>query len=173
MSTVYLVTGANRGIGFGLVKLLAGRPDAFVYAAVRNPTKSAELVDLANSFKNIRVLKADVVDEKELKAAAQIIANESGHIDVIFANAGISEGFNKVAAAPLETYRKNFDVNTLGTVATFLATYKLLEKTKRPEGGVFFAVSTKLGSIGDGIPFIDAATYGASKAALNYIVKRI
>jgi len=63
------------------------------------------------------------------------------------------------------------EVNTIGVLALFQASWPLLQKSKQP---IFMALSSGVGSIGDmgSIPLL-ATAYGASKAALNYIVRKI
>ncbi len=64
--TTYLVTGANRGIGFEMAKhLLAGDAEARVVAAARNPDLAAELQALVKAHEGRAVtLKLDLVSQK-------------------------------------------------------------------------------------------------------------
>jgi hypothetical protein len=104
--TVYLVSGANRGIGksnptqsarlsltsvlpgLGLVKALATRPEAIVFAGARNPSSANELGELAKTQKNVHVLKLTSCDEADNRAAVAEIKRTAGALHVVIANAG-------------------------------------------------------------------------------------
>jgi NAD(P)-dependent dehydrogenase (short-subunit alcohol dehydrogenase family) len=104
--TVYLVSGANRGIGesnpaqsaklsltsalpgLGLVKALATRPDTVVFAGARNPSSANALGELAKTQKNVHVLKLTSCDETDNRAAAAEIKRIAGALHVVIANAG-------------------------------------------------------------------------------------
>jgi hypothetical protein len=105
--TVYLVSGANRGIGdgtfpgrtpklmltsmlpgLGLVKAIATRPDTVVFAGARNPSSASELDELAKTQKNVHVLKLTSCDEADNRAAVAEIKRTAGALHVVIANAG-------------------------------------------------------------------------------------
>lgn len=65
--------------------------------------------------------------------------------------------------------RDHFEVNTLGPQLLFQTFAPLLFASSAPH---FVAISTTVGSISMKLP-IPAAAYGASKAALNYLVAQI
>lgn len=66
---------------------------------------------------------------------------------------------------------EHVDVNAAGVVRLFQATLPLLQKAKRP---VFIVVSSVAGSIADmeRVTF-PISSYGASKATVNYLVRRM
>ena len=92
-------------------------------------------------------------------------------LDVVIANAGISNFYGPAISTPLSEVRNHFEVNAIGSLALFQATWPLLEAAPKP---TFVVVSTGLASIGDmdGFP-MPVAAYGASKAAINYITRKI
>jgi NAD(P)-dependent dehydrogenase (short-subunit alcohol dehydrogenase family) len=107
-STVYLVSGANRGIGklsavkdisghraltslntgLGLVKALAARADTVVFAGARDPASASELRELADQKKNVHILKLVSCDEDGNCAAVEEIKRVAGALHVVIANAG-------------------------------------------------------------------------------------
>jgi norsolorinic acid ketoreductase len=67
--------------------------------------------------------------------------------------------------------QNHFEINTIGPVRMFQASLPLLKKAQDPK---FIVISSVIGTIGglDQIPFPNAA-YGASKAASNYLTRKI
>ncbi|KAJ6513652.1 NAD(P)-binding protein [Mycena vitilis] len=170
--TVYLVSGANRGIGLGLVTALAARPDTVVYAGARDLTKVPALDELAKKYPGVvHAVKLTSTDETDNKAAVKEIEAQQGRLDVVIANAGISKYYNTVLATPVQEFRDHWEVNTLGVVVLWQAAGPLLLKspTKAPK---FFAISTGGASIGQHFN-IQAGAYASSKTAMNFIVKQI
>ena len=84
-ATVTTVTGANRGIGFGLVKSLADRPDAVVFAGVRDVSKTDDLRKIGD---NVHPVTINAGNAEDNKAAVETMRNVAGGVDVVIANAG-------------------------------------------------------------------------------------
>ncbi|KAH7112091.1 hypothetical protein B0J11DRAFT_186915 [Dendryphion nanum] len=183
MSTpkIYLITGANRGIGSGFTKFLLQRPSTTVIAAVRDPSHSTskDLADLpAAKDSKLILVPLDSSVESAPKKAVEIIKQDYDikHIDVVIANAGIGADGGKVRTTTTENITKHFAVNTIGPVLLFQATADLLQASpsKNP---IFVAISTMIGSMGsmemlEGFPTTHSP-YGGSKAALNWFVRRL
>ncbi|KAJ3501769.1 hypothetical protein NLJ89_g9193 [Agrocybe chaxingu] len=171
---VYLITGANRGIGLGLVnELLKRHQDVFVYAGVRDPSKATALQELSNKYPGkIEIAKLISADEQTHKDLAKVITNKHGYVDVVIANAGVNDYFGAVGVTPVDVWRKHFDVNATGVVLLFQAVLPLLKASK--SAPKFIPITSGGGSLTAYIsaPF-EITVYGASKAALNYITRRI
>ncbi|KAJ7648070.1 hypothetical protein FB45DRAFT_705773, partial [Roridomyces roridus] len=172
MSTklVYLVTGSNRGIGYGLVSKLAERPNAVIFAGARDPSVQS-LRDLAEKYSNVHPIKFVVNDKANNEAAVADIKKTAGQLDVVVANAAVVESFVPVAKAPIESYQEHLEINMLGTIVLFQAAQELLLAS--PTGAPIFAyISTDLASLSNfGGPSI--SIYGASKIAGNFIIKAL
>ena len=172
----YLITGANRGIGLGLTTSLLARSNVLVIAAVRDPSasssKALSSLPIGPSSKLI-VVKVDAAAPTAACDAETTLHTQHGisKLDVVIANAGISKYYGPAATTPLSEVRDHYEVNVSGPLAIFQATWPLLEKSEAP---IYVAVSTGAASIGDmgDIPF-PLTAYGASKAALNFIVRKI
>ncbi|KAL1724384.1 hypothetical protein EV715DRAFT_260240 [Schizophyllum commune] len=92
--TVYLLTGANRGIGLGLAKQIAARPDTIVFAGARNPDRATDLHALAAAHPGrVHVLKIVSADRASNAAAVKEVKRVAGRLDVVIANAGMSDCF--------------------------------------------------------------------------------
>ncbi|CDZ96885.1 nad-binding protein [Phaffia rhodozyma] len=90
-TTVYLVTGANRGIGLSIVKALATSPKNVIFAGVRTPASATALHELAKSSEAaINVVELVSADTESNHKAAEEIKKAAGRVDVIIANAGES-----------------------------------------------------------------------------------
>src|SRR5437764_12342688 len=73
-----LVTGANRGIGQGLVEEALRRGATRVYAGTRQPLDHAD--------GRVTPLTLDVTDEAQIQAAVETV----GSLDILINNAGVS-----------------------------------------------------------------------------------
>ena len=168
-NTVYFITGANRGLGLGLVKAYSSKQNTTVFATIRNPDAATELIDLAKRNPNVHILKLAVDSESDARAAAAEVERLSGGIDVVIANAGILNYTGSGLQTPIAAVEEHFRINTLGPLILFQSLYPLL---KARSARKFVVVSTKAASIKDIVPLAITA-YGSSKAALNFIARRL
>ncbi|KAK0637465.1 putative NADP(+)-dependent dehydrogenase [Bombardia bombarda] len=175
MSTTVLITGANRGIGRGLAEAYLARPDHTVIAGVRSPSHSTALslnsITPASGSRLVLVKLDSKSDTDADEAVATLKAAGISHLDVLIANAGVAGTYAKVDALELADTREYFEVNTLGPVKVFKALFPLLKEAKEAK---FVGITTNVSSIQDLEEHAQymLASYGASKAALNYLVRR-
>ncbi|KGO47994.1 Short-chain dehydrogenase/reductase SDR [Penicillium expansum] len=175
-NTVYLITGASRGIGRGLLGTFLARPNTTVIAAVRDPAgasaQSLQSLSKGNSSILI-VVKIDAKSPTDPAAAVETLQTEHGidHLDVVIANAGISEDISPVHKASISVVQEHIEVNAYGPIYLYQAFYALLKKSAKP---TFVGVGSPLGSIGgmDQRPYPNTG-YGSSKAMLHWIVRKI
>ncbi|KAJ6555167.1 hypothetical protein DFH09DRAFT_1165689 [Mycena vulgaris] len=165
--TVYLISGANRGIGYALAAALAARPETVVFAGARDPA-ARSLQDLAAKHPNVHPVKLTFADQADNEAAIAEVRKIAGQLDVIIANAH-PKYFGTFATTPISEFKDHWEVNTLGTVVLFQAAHTLLlaSPTKAP---IFALISTSGASMGRYF-HIQATAYGSSKAAANFLVK--
>jgi NAD(P)-dependent dehydrogenase (short-subunit alcohol dehydrogenase family) len=103
---VYLISGANRGIGkdavcdtlpesnespigLELVKSLLAQEDTVVFAGARDPLQALHLQSLVKDNANkLHVVQLISADEANNKSVAEQIKASVGRLDVVIANAG-------------------------------------------------------------------------------------
>ena len=169
MPQAWFVTGANRGIGFEIVKFAASR-GYIVFAGVRDPSKASALSQLAGQYDHqIHVVKLVSTSASDAAAAAKIVQDTTGGLDVVIANAGIANNWQPIEDVDIASVLEHFEVNTVGTIVLFQALYSLLLKRHTRK---FVTISSNAASIGDIFDFPHTA-YGTSKAALNFVTQSI
>ncbi|KZT54355.1 NAD(P)-binding protein [Calocera cornea HHB12733] len=170
--TVYLVSGANRGIGLGLVTSLAARDNVVVFAGARNPSSASDLKTLQAKYPGkVHILKLTSADAADNTAAAEEIKRVTGKLDVVIANAGIANFFGTILNTPLDSMREHYDVNVVGPTLLFQSVWPLLEQSTKPE---FVIISSIAGSIAGGASLpAGILAYGASKAGANFLAMKL
>ncbi|KAL2153601.1 hypothetical protein VTH82DRAFT_4756 [Thermothelomyces myriococcoides] len=193
-NTVYLITGANRGIGHAVTTLLLSRPHTTVIATSRNPAASLDPASFPEgkihpTSRLVPVLlddgdgDSDPAQADPARASRTLAArlrDEHGvtALDVVVANAGGSACTGDVLTTDPEVMVRDFRVNAAGTARLFQAVWPLLEcKEGGPAGWEkkkFIYISSTLGSIGilDQESFPEIA-YGMSKVAANWFVHKV
>ncbi|GIZ44664.1 hypothetical protein CKM354_000785500 [Cercospora kikuchii] len=176
----YLVTGATRGIGLAFVANLLTRSAVTVVAGVRDPTKASKILsDLPKATDSkLLIVKLDSsVDSDPDEAVAQL-QKEYGvdALDVVIANARTAHSLSPIMQATTKVINEHFIVTTLGPLRLAQATAPLPKNSKsgRP---VFLAITSFVGTISSMEHFHYLPNlltpYGASKAALNWLVLRL
>jgi len=171
----YLITGANRGIGKGLLEAFIARDETIVIAAVRDVNKSTK--DLAavpvGRGSKIIIVKVDATVDTDPAAAVKELESKYSisKIDVVIANSGLMSTIMPTLETPATDVRNQFEVNTIGPLNLIQAFFPLLSKSPAPR---FLVITSSLGSIGDmenlQVPFFG---YGLTKAATNYLVRKL
>ncbi|ROW04733.1 hypothetical protein VMCG_04816 [Cytospora schulzeri] len=167
---IYLITGANRGIGRGLFDHYVARPNITVIAAVRNVEIAQGLLSVHRG-ENTKVIitKIDSASKTDpYDAVKDIEAKGVDHIDVIISSAGIAK-MNTIEDIPLEDFEEVLQVNALSVMILYKATLPLLRKASHPARFAF--ISAAGGSLNDmpKYPYPNIS-YVASKALANVIV---
>jgi NAD(P)-dependent dehydrogenase (short-subunit alcohol dehydrogenase family) len=133
---VALVTGAGGGIGSATARLLA--EDGATIALLDRRLEAAEAVarDLSRLGSRALAIKADVSDEKDVRAAVAHLTAELGRLDVVVNNAGVAE-HGSIRDSTVGQWRRVLDVNLLGT---FLVTQQAAAAMS--EGGTIVNVAS-------------------------------
>ena len=132
--TIVLITGANRGIGKGLLERYLAKPDHIVIAANRDPNHatSKALADLRKTEgSSLLVIKIDAtVPTDAAEAMKQLQSHGIDRLDIVIANAGISYIWPKVSEVKVEDMQKHTVPNTYGVIWLYQATLPLLKRSK-------------------------------------------
>ncbi|HXZ68377.1 MAG TPA: SDR family oxidoreductase [Alphaproteobacteria bacterium] len=165
--TTVLITGASRGIGFGLARHHLESGDT-VIAACRNPSKAKALKALKGADR-LRIMKLDVTSGKSVAALKGEVGNVP--IDILYNNAGIAGPHNQtVDDVDYEGWTETFETNTQGPLRVALAFKDNLKAAK----GKIVNITSGLGSIAfasaDVFPIY---AYRSSKAALNMTMRTL
>ena len=159
---VALVTGANRGIGFEVCRVL-GRHGAKVVLASRDSEKGRKAASILQSEGlDVVCRELDITSQDSVAELAAWAEATYGKLDVLVNNAGIMPNKKTVLEATLDEAESMWQVNTLGAWRTSLA---LLPLMQRNAWGRIVNVSSEAGSMQrmTGV----AVAYRVSKAALN------
>ncbi|KAH7137414.1 short-chain dehydrogenase [Dactylonectria estremocensis] len=177
----YLVTGARRGIGKGIVRALLQQPATTVIAAVRefSPDTCKILDALPKAVESkLIIIKIDAAVHSD-PAEAMAVLQRDHHIDfidVVIANAGIAHSGKPVLQNSMDSITDHLLVNTLGPVSLLQATAPFL-KASKSRSPIFVAISSLVGSISGMELLADlppaVSPYGGSKAALNWFLRRV
>ncbi|MGW3949910.1 SDR family oxidoreductase [Streptomyces sp. NPDC004752] len=159
-----LVTGANKGIGKHIARLLAAE-GLTVYVGARDLGRGQRAVEEIGA--DARLLVLDVTDPDGIaQAAAQV-----KRLDVLVNNAGISPSLASPADTLVEEYRRTYETNVFGVVAVTNAFLPALGRSPHPRivnissGTASLTWSTNPNP--QFTPGSGGAAYRSSKAALN------
>ncbi|KZT54366.1 NAD(P)-binding protein [Calocera cornea HHB12733] len=171
--TVYLISGATRGIGLAIVTQLATRENTIVFAGARDPSAAKGLQALESKYRGkVHIVKLTSPNEVDNKAAVAKVKETAGRLDVVIANAGISNSYVPSVEVGLNAMRENFEINVLGPLVLFQASYPLLKSSS--DSPKFIVISTAVGSIQIGTTFpIPNLPYGTTKAAVNWLTVKL
>ncbi|KAL0968045.1 hypothetical protein UPYG_G00261590 [Umbra pygmaea] len=174
-----LITGASRGLGLQMVKVLSNsseRPTTII-ATARNPITAQELQKIAKSYKGVHVVQLDVVNESSIESAFQEVSSILGGngLNCLINNAAVSTETDLKTVTP-DKMMKCFETNSVAPLFVTKAFLPLLQaaSAQGTDMGIHRAVvvniSSELGSIeanwGDGAAF-KSYSYRISKSALN------
>ena len=149
---VVLVTGAGRGIGAELLRVLAEH-GATVFGGVRKlGTGSMEALPAGTEL-----LELDVTSQHDVDAAIGVIARKAGRLDVLVNNAGIIDPIGRLATLSSDDLVPSFAINVAAVHRMTVAAMPLLRESR----GVVINVGTGAATT----PMEGWTAYCVSKAA--------
>lgn len=153
LTPIALVTGASRGLGREVARRLADTGHT-VLAGVRDPSSLRPLA-------GVEVLLLDVADPASIAAAANLVRERHGRLDLLVNNAGILlDGAEGLLGLDANLLRCTLETNLLGPLRMIQAFAPLMRK-----GARIVNVSSGGGQLS--APSTWAPAYCLSKTALN------
>ncbi|KAI1204854.1 NAD(P)-binding protein [Annulohypoxylon truncatum] len=177
-STTVLISGANRGLGKGLLERYAAKENHTIIAANRDPkhptSKCLHNISTGPGSRII-VVKLDASIESDADAAVEELSSTHGidHLDLVIANAGIANVYPTVSQLKASDLLSHMTTNVLGLVWLFQATTPLLRKSTNPKwvtmgsGAALLEVSCR-----NMVPISNAA-YAPTKTMAHWMTKKI
>ncbi|MGA4786738.1 SDR family NAD(P)-dependent oxidoreductase [Nocardia sp. AB354] len=170
--TIALVTGANKGIGYEIAAglgALGWRIGVGARDAQRRDTAVEKLrADGIDAFG----VPLDVTDDASVAAAADLIADRAGGLDVLVNNAAITGGMPQTpTTVDPATVREAVETNVIGVIRVTNAMLPMLRRSAAPR---IVNMSSSVGSLTlQTTPGADtgpiSAAYAASKTFLNAV----
>ncbi|MFF4901230.1 SDR family oxidoreductase [Streptomyces sp. NPDC001068] len=161
---VAIVTGASRGIGYGVAEALIARGDRVAITG-RNEDTLKEAVQSLGSERVIGVAgKAHDLDHQSEVVARTMEA--FGRVDFLVNNAGTNPVFGPIADVDLDVARKVFETNVVSALGFAQKTWHAWQKEN---GGAIVNIASVAGLSAS--PFIGA--YGISKAAMINLTQQL
>lgn len=159
-SSVILIPGANRGIGFETARQLAAQGHDVILTA-RSLAKAEQAA--AGMEGAVVPLSMDVGNAASVEAAADLVRNRFGRLDALINNAAIDYDTDQsVESADLDRVRRILDTNVLGVWRVTQAMLPMLRASRHPRVVNVSSVSGQLSGWTDPAP-----GYAVSKSALN------
>ena len=151
---IAVITGGNSGIGLATAKRLVSY-GAYVFITGRRQNE----LDTAISEigKNVMGIQGDVSNLADLDRLYNTVKDEKGHLDILFANAGIAQ-FASLGEISEEHFDKIFGINVKGLLFTVQKALPIFQ-----DGGSIILNA----SIGSSKGFEETSVYSATKAAVR------
>jgi 3-oxoacyl-[acyl-carrier protein] reductase len=159
-----LVTGAGRGIGADIARVLAGY-GLKVWINYRSSAKEADALknEIDNNGGTSAVIKFDATSETEFQEAIKIIIDSDGELSYLVNNAGITK--DKLAIRmKLEDFN---DVINANLTAPFIGCREALKVMSKKRFGNVVNISSIVSETGN----VGQTNYSASKGGLNSMTK--
>ncbi|GIF03949.1 SDR family oxidoreductase [Actinoplanes siamensis] len=170
--TIALVTGANKGIGYEIAAGL-GAKGSTVGVGARDPQRLEEAVaKLRAAGVDAFGVPLDVTDDASVAAAARLIGDRFGRLDVLVNNAGITGGGpQEPTVVDPAIIRTVVETNVIGVIRVTNALLPLLRRSASPR---IVNMSSSVGSLTrQSTPGAEsgpiAAAYSPSKTFLNAV----
>ncbi len=151
---IAVITGGSSGIGLATAKLFVDE-GAHVFITGRRQSELDAAVKKIG--KNVTAIQSDVAKLGDLDRLYAVVKEQKGHIDILFANAGIYE-FAKLGSITENFYNKIFDINVKGLLFTVQKALPLFKN-----GGSIILNASISASKG----MEDLSVYCATKAAVR------
>ncbi|MFA5677875.1 MAG: SDR family oxidoreductase [Pseudomonas sp.] len=161
---IALVTGASRGIGEAIAKLLA-QQGAHVIVSSRKVDDCQQVADaIVAAGGKASAMACHIGEMEQITAAIESIRSQFGKLDILVNNAATSPYFGNVLDTDLAAFQKTVDVNIRGYFFMSVEAGKLMRENG---GGVILNVA----SVNGMVPGMMQGIYSITKAAVINMTK--
>ena len=159
---VAIVTGATRGIGLAIARMLLQQESAVVICGRRQDSVDRAVRDLARETGGkVTGKAADVRGYDDVRSLFEFADRQHGRLDVLVNNAGVGV-FNPILELSIQDWKDTIETNLSGV---FFCTREALFRFKSgTEGG---GSVVNISSLAGKNPFAGGAAYNASKFGLT------
>jgi NAD(P)-dependent dehydrogenase (short-subunit alcohol dehydrogenase family) len=172
--TIALITGANKGIGYEIAAGLGALGWSVGVGARNDERREAAVEKLRASGVDAYGVPLDVTDDASVTAAARLIEERAGRLDVLVNNAGVTGGMPQApTVVDLAAVRAVVETNVIGVIRVTNAMLPLLRGSASPR---IVNMSSTVGSLTRQTSSTDlhvtgplSAAYAPSKAFLNAV----
>jgi NAD(P)-dependent dehydrogenase (short-subunit alcohol dehydrogenase family) len=160
-----IITGASRGIGAAVARLLAsqGTPVVVNYSANQSAAVALISTIIKNGGKAIAV-HADMRREDDILRLFETTIAHFGRISGLVNNAGITGGFSRVHSVQREAIEDMLRVNVTGMILCCREAVKHMSLKRGGAGGAIVNISSLAARTGGADEWVH---YAASKGAVN------
>jgi NAD(P)-dependent dehydrogenase (short-subunit alcohol dehydrogenase family) len=156
---VAVITGATSGMALATAKLFV-EEGAFVFITGRRQDALDAAVKAIGH--NVTGIRADSGTLADLDRVFETVKSKKGHLDILYASAGVGDFGVPIGTVTEENYAKTFDVNVKGTIFTVQKALPLMR-----DGGSIIMTGSIAGIKG----FPGMGVYSASKAAIRSLAR--
>jgi NAD(P)-dependent dehydrogenase (short-subunit alcohol dehydrogenase family) len=151
---IAVITGGNSGIGLATAKRFVSEgANVFIFGRRQNEIDAG----VSEIGKNVIGIQGDVSNLADLDRLFDVVKDQKGHLDILFANAGIAQ-FAPLGEISEEHFDKIFRINVKGLLFTVQKALPILE-----DGGSIILNA----SIGTSKGVEKSSVYSATKAAVR------
>jgi NAD(P)-dependent dehydrogenase (short-subunit alcohol dehydrogenase family) len=170
--TIALVTGANKGIGYEIAAGLAALGWSVGIGARNDERREAAVEKLRAGGADAFGVPLDVTDDASVAAAAALVEERDGRLDVLVNNAGLTGGMpQNPTTVSIAAVRTAVETNVIGVIRVTNAMLPLLRRSASPRivnmssSGGSLARQTDPGAETGPL----SAAYSPSKSMLNAV----
>jgi 3-oxoacyl-[acyl-carrier protein] reductase len=159
-----IVTGASRGIGYELVKLLSTNSKHTIVAIARNSQKLQQLKTdclSLNASANILPIVCDLSDQNKTEELISELSKQLKSVDVLINNAGaiVNKPFATISTTDLEYV---YNINVFSVFRVIQAVLPIMNVEKKSH----IVNISSMGGVQGSVKFAGLSAYSSSKAAL-------
>lgn len=165
---IVLVTGANKGIGYEIVRQLAGRSFVVILTSRDKAKGMAAQDELRKESHAVDFVQMDIAREESIRQAFNKVKSTYQRLDVLINNAGIClKEDRSLLHSELSIIRQTIETNALAQLSVTRIFNPII-----PPGGRIIMTSSEGGSMSDPVGGWSPA-YCVSKSFLNAITRHL